>query len=364
MNEASLNGFPSSKIAERFQEDPYRFLICADKFQTGYDEPLLHTMYVDKTLSGIKAVQTLSRLNRSHAKKHDVFVLDFLNDADTITDAFADYYRATILADETDPNKLHDLQADLDSAEVYAHEQVTEFVKGYLDGADRDRLDPILDLCVDAYREVLDEDEQVAFKSKARGFVRTYGFLSSILSYSNPGWEERSIFLNFLIPKLPAPVEEDLSKGILETIDMDSYRVEKQAMREIILPDENAEIDPVPGPGEFGRPETEIDRLSRILDEFNDLFGSIDWQDDDRVHEMITKTIPERVAKDEAFQHARRNSDRENTRIEHDKALQRVMTAIMKDDTELFKQFVDNADFKRWLGDTVFHLAYDAAGAR
>ena len=362
VNEASLNGFPSSKIAERFQEDPYRLLICADKFQTGYDEPLLHTMYVDKTLSGIKAVQTLSRLNRSHAKKHDLFVLDFLNDADTITDAFADYYRATILADETDPNKLHDLQADLDGAQVYAPEQVTEFVKGYLDGADRDRLDPILDRCVDAYREVLDEDEQVAFKSKARGFVRTYGFLSSILSYSNPGWEERSIFLNFLIPKLPAPVEEDLSKGILETIDMDSYRVEKKAMREIILPDENAEIDPVPGVNGGGRIETEIDRLSRILHEFNDLFGSIKWEHADRVHQMVLETIPEQVAEDTAFRHARRNSDRENTRIEGDKALRTVMTAIMKDDGQLFKQYSDNADFRRWLSDTVFELAYAAAG--
>ena len=364
VNEASLNGFPSSKIAETFQEDPYRFLICADKFQTGYDEPLLHTMYVDKTLSGIKAVQTLSRLNRSHAKKHDVFVLDFLNDADTITDAFADYYRATILADETDPNKLHDLQADLDGAQVYASEQVTEFAKGYLDGADRDRLDPILDRCVDIYREVLDEDEQVAFKSKARGFVRTYGFLSSILSYSNPGWEERSIFLNFLIPKLPAPVEEDLSKGILETIDMDSYRVEKQAMRQILLPDEDAEIDPVPGVGEVGRPETEIDRLSAIIEQFNDLFGGIDWQHADRVGQMITETIPAKVAEDTAFRNARENSDRENARIEHDRALDQVMRSFMKDDTELFKQFVDNTDFKRWLGDTVFRLAYGAAEAR
>ena len=123
-SEASMNGFPSGRIAERFREDPYRFLVCADKFQTGYDEPLLHTMYVDKTLSSIKAVQTLSRLNRAHPKKHDVFVLDFLNDVDTICDAFADFYRATILADETDPNKLHDLQVDLDSAQVYSAEQV------------------------------------------------------------------------------------------------------------------------------------------------------------------------------------------------------------------------------------------------
>jgi type I restriction enzyme R subunit len=109
VTEASLNGFPSSQIADKIQEDPYRFLICADKFQTGYDEPLLHTMYVDKVFSGIKAVQTLSRLNRAHPKKHDVFVLDVLNDSDTIQEAFADYYRTTVLAEETDPNKLHDL---------------------------------------------------------------------------------------------------------------------------------------------------------------------------------------------------------------------------------------------------------------
>ena len=152
VTEASLNGLPSSQIAARFREDPYRFLVCADKFQTGYDEPLLHTMYVDKTLSGIKAVQTLSRLNRAHQKKHDVFVLDFLNDADTIRDAFADFYRATILADETDPNKLHDLQADLDGAHVYSEEQVEELARRYLGGEDRDRLDPILDACVAAYR--------------------------------------------------------------------------------------------------------------------------------------------------------------------------------------------------------------------
>ena len=118
VTETSLNAFPSGRIAQKIQEDPYRFLVCADKFQTGYDEPLMHTMYVDKTLSGIKAVQTLSRLNRARPKKHDVFVLDFLNDADAIGAAFADFYRATILADETDPNKLHDLQADLDATQV------------------------------------------------------------------------------------------------------------------------------------------------------------------------------------------------------------------------------------------------------
>ena len=159
VTEASLNGFSSNLIAEKIQEDPYRFLVCADKFQTGYDEPLLHTMYVDKVLSGVKAVQTLSRLNRAHPKKHDAFVLDFTNDADTIQDAFADYYRTTVLAEETDANRLHDLQAVLDDAPVYRQEQVDELVELYLAGADRDLLDPILDTCVALYREELDEDQ-------------------------------------------------------------------------------------------------------------------------------------------------------------------------------------------------------------
>ncbi len=219
-------------------------------------------MYVDKVLSGIKAVQTLSRLNRAHPKKHDVFVLDFTNDADTIQDAFADFYRTTILAEETDPNKLHDLKSALDGYQVYAAAQVDDLVALYLGGADRDRLDPILDACVAGYKEELDEDGQVDFKGKAKAFLRAYGFLSSILPYTDAGWEKLSIFLTFLVPKLPAPVEEDLSKGILEAIDMDSYRVEKQAAVKIQLPDADAEIEPVPTTGGGHRPEPELDRLS------------------------------------------------------------------------------------------------------
>ncbi|HOW15193.1 type I restriction endonuclease subunit R [Methanosarcina sp.] len=358
VTEASLNGFPSSQIEDKIQEDPYRFLICADKFQTGYDEPLLHTMYVDKVLSGIKAVQTLSRLNRAHPKKHDVFVLDFMNDVDTIQDAFSDYYRTTILSDETDPNKLHDLKSDLDSYQVYSPEQIEQFVELYLGGADRDKLDPILDVCVAGYKYHLDEDEQVDFKSKAKAFSRTYGFLASILPYTNADWEKLSIFLNFLIPKLPAPREEDLSKGILEAIDMDSYRVEKQAVVNIQLPDSDSEIEPVPAEGGGFKPEPELDRLSNILKTFNDQFGNIRWTDGDRVHRLITEEIPARVAADVAYQNAKKNSDRQNARIEHDKALARVMIALMKDDTQLFKLFSDNESFRRTLTDAIFERTY------
>jgi type I restriction enzyme R subunit len=364
VTEASLNGFPSSRIADKIEEDSYRFLVCADKFQTGYDQPLLHTMYVDKPLSGIKAVQTLSRLNRAHPQKYDVFVLDFQNDTETIRTSFEPYHRATILSDETDPNKLHDLKNALDAFQVYGDAQIEQLVALYLAGADRDKLDPILDACVATYKDNLDEDGQVDFKGKAKAFIRTYGFLASILPYTNAAWEKLSIFLNFLVPKLPAPKEEDLSKGILEAIDMDSYRVEKQAAQNIQLPDADGEIGPVPTDGGGRKPEPELDRLSNILKTFNDQFGNITWEDADRVRQLITEEIPQKVAADTAYQNAKKNSDKQNARIEHDKALARVIVAVMKDDTELFKQYSDNPDFKRWLADTVFGMTYEQPPAR
>jgi len=191
----------------------------------------------------------------------------------------------------------------------------------------------------------------------------SFGFLSSILPYTNADWEKRSIFLNFLISKLPAPVEEDLSKGILEAIDMDSYRIEKRAIQQILLPDQNAEIEPVPTTGGGYRPEPELDQLSNIIKAFNDHFGDIPWQDADRVRQLITEVIPARVAEDVAYQNPQRNSDKQNARIEHDKALVRVMTAVLQDDTELFKQFMDNESFKRWMTDTVFGMTYTPQAA-
>ena len=358
VTEASLNGFPSGKIEERFREHPYRFLVCADKFQTGYDEPLLHTMYVDKTLAGIKAVQTLSRLNRARPDKSDVFVLDFLNDADTIQGSFEPFYRGTVLADETDPNKLHDLQADLDGAQIYAAEQIAALVSLYLDGADRDRLDPILNDCVATYIQDLDEDGQIRFKGNAKAFVRTYAFLGCVLPYTNAEWEKRSIFLNFLIPKLPSPPDDDLSRGILEAIDMDSYRVEKRATQKILLADEEGEVGPVPTSAGGGLSVPELDPLSEILRDFNDRFGDVEWEDADRVRDLIAETIRSRVADDEAYRNARENSDKENARVEHDRALRRVMTSLMKDDTQLFKLFMDDEGFKRWLTEKMFQLTY------
>ncbi len=362
VTEASLNGFPSGKIADRIREDPYRFLVCADKFQTGYDEPLLHTMYVDKVLSGIKAVQTISRLNRARPQKHDTFVLDFMNDAGGIGASFEPYYRTTILSEETDPDKLHDLKAGLDGYQVYNRDQVEELVALYLSGADRDRIDPVLDGCVAIYRSDLDEDGQVDFKGKTKAFTRTYGFLSSILPYTNAEWEKLSIFLTFLTPRLPAPEEQDLSKGILEAIDMDSYRVEVRARMAITLPDADAEIGPVPTSGGGRKPEPEVDYLSNILKTFNELFGNIEWKDADKIGKVITEELPDMVAADKPYQNAMRNSDRQNARIEHDKALERAVIELLSDHTELFKQFSDNSSFRKWLLETIFTVTYHQGG--
>ena len=190
------------------------------------------------------------------------------------------------------------------------------------------------------------------------------GFLASILPYVDAEWEKLSIFLNYLIPKLPAPVEEDLSRGILETIDMDSYRVEKQSTMHIALADTDAEIDPLPATGGGYKAEPELDLLSNIVKTFNDQWGNIPWTDADRVHRLISVDIPARVAADGAYQNAQKNNDKQNARIEHDKALARVMTGVLKDDTELFKQFSDNESFKKWLSDSVFAVTYEESGKR
>lgn len=184
LTSAALNGFPDAKIPSTLKSDPYRILIVADMFQTGFDEPLLHTMYVDKMLYDIKAVQTLSRLNRCHPKKHDTFVLDFANKPEIIQSSFSTYYRTTLLSGETDPNKLYDLIATMEGYQVYSQEQADRLVNLYLDGADRDRLDPILDACAALYK-MLDTEDQIKFKSSAKSFVRTYGFLGAILPYGN-----------------------------------------------------------------------------------------------------------------------------------------------------------------------------------
>ena len=362
LTSAAINGFPDAKIPATFKTDPYRLLIVADMFQTGFDEPLLHTMYVDKMLYDIRAVQTLSRLNRCHPQKHDTFVLDFFNKPAMIEEAFSRYYRTTLLSGETDPNKLYDLIATMEDYQVYSETHVEKLVDLYLNGAERDRLDPILDACAAIYKD-LDTEDQIKFKSAAKAFCRTYGFLGAILPYGNADWERLSIFLNLLIPKLPSPRDDDFSEGILDVIDLDSYRLEAQECMSIKLEDADSEVPPVPA-GKTGHiVNPEMDLLSIILNDFNDMFGNINWNDADNVRRQILE-IPDMVAKDERYQNAMKNSDEQNARMESERALQQVIFAIMADNMELFKQFQDNPSFKKWLSDLVFNMTYEPQGKK
>lgn len=360
LTSAGLNGFPDAKIPKEFKKDPYRILIVADMFQTGFDEPLLQTMYVDKPLYDIAAVQTLSRLNRACPGKDEVYVLDFANKTSVIEAAFSKFYRTTILSGETDPNKLYDLISLMESYQVYDDSDVEKLVELFLGGAERDRLDPILDACTAVYKQ-LELDDQIKFKSAAKSFVRTYGFLGAILPYGNVEWEKLSIFLNLLIPKLPSPRGDDLSEGILSTIDLNSYRNEAQEAIAIKLEDADAEIAPVPAGGVGHIVEPEMDLLSKIIMDFNDMFGNINWNDADNVQRQIL-AIPEMVSKDKKYQNAMKNSDAQEARTESERALQQVIFSIMADNMELFKQFQDNPSFKKWLSDLVFNLTYNPEG--
>lgn len=354
--EASYNGFPSSELEDKFDADPYRFLVVADKYLTGFDQPKLFAMYVDKTLAGVKAVQALSRLNRALPGKGEPVALDFRNDPAVIESAFAAFYRATILSGETDPNKLHDLKRALSDAGVYASEDIEAIVSLFLAAAPRDRIDPILDVCSVRY-EALSEDEQIAFKGAAKTFVRTYAFLGAILPYAVPDWERLSTFLALLIPKLPSPASDDAPLDVLDTIDMDSYRVEIQAAMELALNDADAEIEPVPTGAARGRLEPELDQLSSVIREFNQRFGATDFRDQDRVTRFLFEELPAKIGGNDRVQNALRNSDTQNARIEHDRALDDELLGSLADHTDLYSLYNSDRAFKAWLQERLFSAA-------
>lgn len=360
-DEAKLNGFPSNDIPKEFKKNEYRFLIVANKFQTGFDQPLLHTMYVDKKLRDVQAVQTLSRLNRAYKPwKEDTFVLDFFNSVDDIQTAFEPYYITTILSQETDANKLNDLQDSLDGAEVYTEENVHTFTDLYFKGAERTELDPIIDTCKVNYDVDLTEDQQVDFLVKAKSFFRTYAFLSKILTFNNPYWERLYWFLKFLIPKLKPMEEEDLAKGVLEAVELDSYRLTKTTTDDIKLAG-GGEIDPTPPTMRGGKPEPDLDELEAIIRMFNERFGNIDWLKDDKVRKVIFEELPNQMAGDERHMETMRNSDRQNARIASDEKVTEMVQDFIFTSTDFYKMFMDNPDFKRQYMDFIFNKMWDRA---
>lgn len=341
--EASLNGFSSASIPKEFEKNEYRFLLVANKFQTGFDQPLLHTMYVDKKLGGVNAVQTLSRLNRSHPLKKDTFVLDFANTAEEIEMAFKPYYESTILGEATDPNKLFDLQDALDNYQVYTKEQVIEFSDKILANVPIDQLHAMLDSSTAIFRNDLEDEQQADFRAKVKTYVRLYIFLSQIVPFENPYLERLYIFLNHLQNKLGGDAPIDLAQGILDNIDMDSYRLQLEATTNIVM-EQGEDLKPIPTDMRGGTNQTEIDRLSNILQTFNDRYGT-QFEDVDKVRKMA-ESVANDVAKNQELITSIRYSDDQNARITSDKVVGEELLKHITTNFDLYKLYSDNKEFK------------------
>lgn len=310
--EAEMNEFGEKELPEQFGTDNYQVLIVAEKYQTGFDEPLLHTMYVDKPLSGIKAVQTLSRLNRTCPGKEDTFVLDFVNEPDEIKESFQPYYEVTGISEVTDPNILYDLQYKLDAMQVYTSlevEQVNEleFSGKIKDRLAQQRLNSLLDPAVDRFEKDLTEEEQEAFKSAITKFIRTYQFILQIGPFTDIDLHKLYVYLNYLLRKLPKSVSEQVY--LADDVALEYYRNDKVFEGSIDLEEKGqVDLDPTTHAGS-GAPEEEKERLSAILERFNERFGTEFTHADKIIDEM-----EEHMTEDENVQKAAENNTYDNFR--------------------------------------------------
>jgi type I restriction enzyme R subunit len=351
--EAALNHFSSAAIPDEFKKSQYRFLIVANKFQTGFDQPLLHTMYVDKMLGGVNAVQTLSRLNRTTSGKKDTFVLDFANDAEEIKKSFDPFFETTILGEATDPNKLFDLQSALDAFQVYTPEQVQDFSQKIVTNTPVDQLHRILDVAAEIFRTSLTEEQQDDFRAKCITYVRLYVFLAQIVPFINPYLERLYLFLNHLRNKLGRQRDEDLAQGILDDIDIDSYRLQREGEFNIKL-QQGDELKPMPTDMRSGAAEPEMEYLSNIVKAFNNRFGTT-FTNEDKVKKM-TEDIMQDVANDAEFVNAFKYSDEQNAKITFEDVLKRKLIDHIETNFEVFKEYNDNKEFRDFFAGTLFKL--------
>lgn len=351
--EASLNHFSSASIPDEFKKSEYRFLIVANKYQTGFDQPLLHTMYVDKKLGGVNAVQTLSRLNRTTSGKNDTFVLDFANDSESIKKSFDPFFETTILGEATDPNKLFDLQSALDAFQVYTNEQVQDFSQKIVENVPVDQLHSILDLAAEVFRTSLTEEQQTDFRAKCKTYVRLYVFLAQIVPFVNPYLERLYLFLNHLQNKLGKPKDEDLAQGILDNIDIESYRLQKEGVFNIKL-EQGEELKPIPTEMRGGVSDPEMDYLSNIVNAFNNRFGTA-FTNEDKVKKM-TNDLMNDVSQDQKFKDAFEHSDEQNAKITFEEVLKRKLIDHIESNFEVFKEYNDNKEFRDFFSGIMFDM--------
>ena len=347
--ESGMNGFSESKTAATFEQPEYRFLVVANKFQTGFDQPLLHTMYVDKKLGGVNAVQTLSRLNRTHPDKEETLVLDFANEADVIQEAFQPYYEKTLLSESTDPNLLYDLQHDLDEADVYTDADLDEFASVWFNPKSRqEQVYAVLRSPLARYEE-LDEDDQTAFRGKLTDYVRLYAFLSQILTFADAELERLYLFGRMLRRLLPV-TKEQLPREVQENVDMESYRITATFQGQIGLGRGESQVDPMQGTGGHTPPVEEIEPLSRIIQELNERFGT-SFSEEDRV---TIQALEEHLASNEALQAALRANTPANARLTFDHVVTDELQDMVETNFQFYKRVTDDQDFARYFLDWLF----------
>ena len=304
--EAGMNGLRSDKLtAETFKLPEYKILIVANKFQTGFDQPLLHTMYVDKKLGGVMAVQTLSRLNRTHKGKSDTMILDFANHEEEIQKAFQPYYDQTILTKASDPNKLYDIERNLYDFHLYDKEKVEQFAKIFFKaGATQEMLHPLLDPVIEEFLK-REKKERLDFRDQLTNYLRLYAFLSQIVSFKDVNLEKLYAFLRMLSRKLPVG-RDRLPVEITENVNMDTYRIQQISSGSIELVRATGELKPMEGLGTGKGAGEEKEFLSRIIDEINQRFGT-DFTDGDKVFFAELET---RLAGNETLNQSAKTSQR------------------------------------------------------
>ena len=348
--ESNMNGFSEAQTAKTFERPEFRFLVVANKFQTGFDQPLLHTMYVDKKLGGVNAVQTLSRLNRTHLEKKGTMVLDFANEADEIKEAFEPYYETTLLSEATDPNLLYEIQSRLLAFPVFTETDVEAFAKVYFDAkATQDRLYAVLAPVVERFRQIT-EEERADFRGQLTDYVRLYAFLAQVLTFADADLEKLYIFARHLRRLLPADREE-LPREVQQNIDMESYRIQETGSGRIALERKNGVLDPMETKQRHGPTQDELETLSRIIAELNERFGLNLGPE----HRVTLGQMMEKLDDDAALDAAARVNTRENVRLTFDQKVEQVIQEIVDSNFELYKRITDDRAF----GEVVKNFLFD-----
>lgn len=357
--EAEMNEFSEKELPEKFHSNDYQVLIVAEKYQTGFDEPLLHTMYVDKPLDGIKAVQTLSRLNRTCKGKDDTFILDFVNDAETIQAAFQTYYEVTGLGETTDPNILYDVQHELDAMQVYTEEEVDTVANlEYSDQPTKSarfqgQLNAALDPGVQRFTSELDEEKQDYFKSSAMKFVRTYAFVLQIGPFSDVELHKRFIYLSSLLKKLPRKPEDPVY--LSDDVALEYYRNEKTFEGSIMINETGGEYLT---PGQYGSVaggEEEKERLSSIINRMNDRFGTEFTEVDKLSRDQIVEDMK---ANEDLAQKAKSNT-KDNFKFSFNRTFMDFVVNRMQNNEEFFMKILEDAEFKDFLMEDMIDEVYE-----